>query len=136
MDEKLYLNKDAAKIAGCTERQAQSWADKGLITPVREATGGGSKRGYDYINLIELGLCNCLINGMVRGSIQLVKGIMSELRERGIIRRWAHDPASYFKEEWEQLGYNFKEPPTGDPKDSGNVNPKLTPCDNAILTPS
>lgn len=115
----LYLNKEAARIAGVTPRQLQSWSDKGLVIPRREAQGGGSKRGYDYINLIEVRICKVAINDMSQG-IQLVKQILSGLRqEDDALRRWAKDPKLYFKKEWERLDRVYKEHPLEDDKEAG-----------------
>lgn len=115
----LYLNKEAARIADVTPRQLQSWSDKGVVVPQREAQGGGSKRGYDYINLLEIRICKVLINDMSQG-IQLVKRILNGLREeQNALRRWAEDPKTYFTQEWERLGRVYKESPVEDDKEAG-----------------
>lgn len=96
MADPLRLNKPTAGIAGITPRQAQSWSDKGLVVPAREATGGGSKRGYDYNNFIELALCRELF-GMGL-SIQYVKRILGILREDNLLHEWIDDKEFFRKQ--------------------------------------
>ena len=117
MYQELFLNKKAAELAGVTPRQLQSWSDKGLILPKREAKGGGSKRGYDEINLYEIRLCKILIEDMNQG-IQLVKGIIGDLRKEDSLERWARDPREYFKEEWKKMGRVYQKTTFDDPKDA------------------
>lgn len=98
MDEQLYLNKDAAPIIGISPRTLQSWTDKGVVRPIREATGGGSKRGYSYLNLIEAGLSKRLIEKGL--GIQAVKRILTNIRESNLIARWIDDPKEFFRKQW------------------------------------
>lgn len=98
MHEGLYLNNEVAEITGITQRQAQSWSDKGLVIPAREARGGGSKRGYDYLNLIEFGLCRKLFE-MGLG-VQSVKAILGIIREEDLLTDWLGDPREFFRREW------------------------------------
>ena len=74
MQPQFYLNNQVAKIEGISPRQVLSLTDKGVVIPAREARGAGSKRGYDYINLIEFGICKRLFE-MGHG-IQSVKSIL------------------------------------------------------------
>lgn len=91
-----YLNKDSAVIGGITPGQVQNWSNKGLVIPAREATGGGSKRGYDYCNLIELALCRELF-GMGL-SIQYVKRILRVLRDFNLLHEWIDDKEFFRKQ--------------------------------------
>jgi len=52
------------RLHGVTARQILDLAEKGLVRPVRETTGAGSPRLYDFENIFEI--CICL---MVRGRI-------------------------------------------------------------------
>lgn len=116
MNKSLYLNKDASKIARVTPRQCLGWSDKGLIIPAVEASGAGTKRLYDYVNLIELGVAKGLFN--LGQGIQSVKGILQNLRDTGALAKWARDPVKFFREEWEMMGRAYREPPTDNPKEA------------------
>ena len=94
MNRKLCLNNEVSEIVKITPRQVQSWTDKGLVKPFREASGGGSKRGYDYINKIELYICKTLLNN--GQGIQSVKTILNSLREKDMLRQWIESPSVYF----------------------------------------
>jgi len=118
MKNGLYLNHEVARITGSTPRQVQSWADKGVVVPKEEAGGLGSKRGYGYVNLVETRICKVLVVDLSQG-IQLVKRILSDLREENALRRWAHDPKEYFRREWEKLGRVYKEAPVEGDKEAG-----------------
>lgn len=96
MADTLHLNKPTAGIAGITPRQVQSWSDKGLVLAFREATGGGSKRGYDYCNLIEFALCRELF-GMGL-SVQYVKRILGVLRDFNLLHEWIDDKEFFRKQ--------------------------------------
>jgi len=62
---RLYSAGDIVKkLRGVTARQILDIAEKGLVTPVRETTGAGSPRLYDFQNIFEI--CLCLA---VRGKI-------------------------------------------------------------------
>lgn len=94
MEKELYLNNEVSSIVGITPRQVQSWTDKGVVKPFKEAAGGGSKRGYDDINCIELKLCDTfLANGQ---GIQSVKTILKSIRENDLLRQWIENPSVYF----------------------------------------
>lgn len=89
----LLLNNQAAKATGLTPRQVQSWTDKGLIKPKREASGGGSKRGYDFLNLVELSICKKLFDS--GHGIQAVKAYISATRDHNTLANWINDPKEY-----------------------------------------
>ncbi|MDY6989221.1 MAG: MerR family transcriptional regulator [Thermodesulfobacteriota bacterium] len=98
MKERLYLNKDAASIAGISPRALQSWSDKGVIRPAREASGGGTKRGYDYLNLIEASLAQRLLWWGL--GIQSVKGILGDIRDKNLLAEWLENTEEFFRKQW------------------------------------
>jgi len=82
MSEQVYLNKQVSEIVGITQRQVLSWTEKGLVVPFSESMGTGTKRGYDYQNLLEFGLCEELFK---RGhGFRLVKRVMIHLKTKKI----------------------------------------------------
>lgn len=98
MKQELYLNKQVSKIIRITPRQVQHWTDKGLITPAKEASRGGTKRGYNYLNLIEFGLAKSLYD---KGQgIQSIKKILWIVRDERVIEDWVDDHKAYFKKVW------------------------------------
>jgi len=98
MKQELYLNKQVSKIIKITPRQVQHWTDKGLITPAKEASRGGTKRGYNYLNLIEFGLAKSLYD---KGQgIQSIKRILWIVKDRRVIEDWVDDHLTYFRNMW------------------------------------
>jgi len=112
MQKQFYLNNQVATIEGMTSRQILSLTDKGVVTPAKEARGAGSKRGYDYINLIEFGICKRLFE-MGHG-IQSVKSILSDLREQRLIKEWVIDEKKLFKRYYQMAGGVFTMLPSKD----------------------
>jgi DNA-binding transcriptional MerR regulator len=94
--ETLYLNKEVAEIVGVTKRQVLSWTEKGLVIPAKESPGAGTKRGYDYINLLEFGLCKTLFK--IGLGFRAVKKFLEDLRNDGTIKDWANDWRSYYRQ--------------------------------------
>jgi len=115
MNKAFYLNKEVAQIIGVTQRQVLAWTEKGLIEPHVEATGGGSKRGYDYINLIEFGICRNLFE-MGQG-IQSVKTILKDIRNYNLLFRWVQDYKKFFNEQWKAGPLGLSLPASNDPED-------------------
>ncbi len=75
-------------------RRIVNFTDKGLVIPVVDASGAGSKREYNYLNLLEFGLIEYLFDiGM---QIQMVKKIVVHLREDGDFEKWATNFDDYF----------------------------------------
>ena len=62
------------KLHGVTTRQILDLAEKGFIIPVRETTGAGSARLYDFQNIFEI--CICLA---IRGRIPARTSTQEEL---------------------------------------------------------
>lgn len=96
MENGIFLNKQVTEIVGITPRQVLSWSEKGLIIPFKESLGAGSKRGYDYINLLEFGFCAKLF--ILGFGFRAVRKIISDLRNRGLIKDWASDFTNYHRE--------------------------------------
>lgn len=94
MDSRIFLNNDVARITGVNARQVLSWTEKGLIVPFRETTGAGAKRGYDYVNLLEVCLCKKLF--YIGMSFQRIKIILNNLRKSGTMNEWAQDFNNYY----------------------------------------
>jgi DNA-binding transcriptional MerR regulator len=97
----VYINRDVAKITDSTGRQILSWTDKGVVIPAFEASGAGTKRQYDYYNLIEFGICKALFE-MGQG-IQSVKIILKDLRATKDLALWIEDSKAYFRDFWGRL---------------------------------
>lgn len=82
-DERLYSNIEVSRIAEVTPRQVIYWTERGLISPTRETTGAGIKRGYDYINLIEICLCKRLLNmGLNVHTVKKIIEILTKIQGR------------------------------------------------------
>jgi DNA-binding transcriptional MerR regulator len=96
MDDKVFLNNDVSKIVNITPRQVLSWTDKGLVVPFREAAGAGSRRQYNYLNLLEFSLCDVLF--LKGNGIQKIKNVLNHLRAGRVIERWALNFKEYFIE--------------------------------------
>ena len=94
MKNKLFHNSDVRKILGMPMRRIVNITDKGLVIPVIDASGAGSKREYSYINLLEFGLIENLFDMGL--PIQLIKKIVMALREDDDFKEWAEDFDSYF----------------------------------------
>jgi len=93
---RLFLNSEVSDVVGITKRQTLSWSEKGLVRAFEESTGVGTKRQYDYINLLEFSLCKSLFSlGM---GFRIVKRIINQLSDQGDIRAWAEDFRGYFKQ--------------------------------------
>ena len=96
MKNGIFLNKQVSEIVGITPRQVLSWSEKGLILAFKESMGAGTKRGYDYINLLEFGLCAKLF--ILGFGFRAVRKIINDLRNRGLIKDWACDFTNYYRE--------------------------------------
>lgn len=80
---KYYTTRHLRENLGIPDRQAIDLSVRGVIIPVKDAHGAGSKRVYDYVNLLEFVLARDLL-GIGLG-IHKVKEIMWLLREA---RQW------------------------------------------------
>lgn len=93
-----FLNKQVSELVGITQRQALSWTDKGLVIPYEKSMRSGIKRKYDYVNLLEFGLCNRLLEDGF--GISLTKKIMDDSRALGKFRLWSEDYKAYYIKYW------------------------------------
>jgi len=100
VDNRTYLNKQVSEIVGITPRQVLSWSEKGLIVSFQESAGVGTKRNYDYINLLEFGLCKKLL--FLGIGFRALKKMLNELRNTRSIREWANDFPKYYRETYER----------------------------------
>lgn len=87
METRIFSNNEAAKITGTTPRQVLSWTERGMIIPYIETSGTGTKRGYNYTNLLEIILCKILIKRHF--NFQKIKDIFLWLRTSGNLEDWA-----------------------------------------------
>ena len=94
MKDELRSAKDVTTIAGVSLRQVLNWAEKGLIKPKKPAKKAGTRRGYDYLNLLEFGLARYLLD-IIGVQFYTAKTILEELREDGEIHFWAANYAKY-----------------------------------------
>lgn len=75
-----YSSKRTAEIVGVTYRQLDYWTRTDLIKPALVvATGSGSRRRYDYRNLLELKAIKTLLDAGIR--LELVREVFSYLSE-------------------------------------------------------
>lgn len=93
MTERLYTSSEVREILDISQRKMTHFAEKGLIIPVEDAKGAGSKRLYNYVNLLEFALCQILFDMEI--GIHLVKKFVSDLRGDKEINRWASKAAGY-----------------------------------------
>jgi len=100
MEDRTFLNKQVSEIVGITQRQVLSWTEKGLIIPIKESTGAGTKRGYNYTNLLEFGLCKKLFSLGI--GFRAVKKMINDLRNINLIRDWANDFEKYYMNIFEE----------------------------------
>jgi hypothetical protein len=125
MKNDTFRSNDVVKILGTPQRRVVNAVDKGLVVPKVGASGAGSKREYDYVNLLEFGLVEALFDlGQV---LHQVKRIVTELREAGDFREWAEDWDGYFSKQAKRLldWYNQQKHQSSRPLyalDSGDLN--------------
>jgi hypothetical protein len=94
--DKTYSSSEIQRIAKITKMQAIHWTQTGVITPLQDAQGRGSRRVYSWGNLIEMMICRELNRYKV---------------ERGIMANIIHafnKPSSEFKNYWDYLKNNPK----------------------------
>jgi len=62
-DNRIYTLKDVREVYRFLSiRSLQTWVKRGVIIPVQPASGRGSIVGFEYLNLIEIGLVMQLVN--------------------------------------------------------------------------
>jgi len=67
--DKTFSSSEIQKIAKITKMQAIHWTQTGIITPLEDARGRGSRRLYSWKNLIEIMICRELNSLSVERSI-------------------------------------------------------------------
>ena len=75
-----YNSKRTAEIVGITYRQLDYWTRTDLVKPaLGAATGSGSRRRYDYRNLLELAAVKSLLDAGIR--LELVREVFTYLTQ-------------------------------------------------------
>jgi DNA-binding transcriptional MerR regulator len=75
-----YSGPQVCRLVGITYRQLDYWARTGLLTPsLQSAKGSGSKRRYDYTDVLELKVIKSLLDAGV--SLQRARRAVDCLRE-------------------------------------------------------
>jgi DNA-binding transcriptional MerR regulator len=75
-----YSGPQVCRLVGITYRQLDYWARTGLLTPtLAKAKGSGSKRRYDYTDVLELKVIKSLLDAGV--SLQRARRAVDCLRE-------------------------------------------------------
>jgi DNA-binding transcriptional MerR regulator len=78
--EQGYSGPQVCRLVGITYRQLDYWARTGLLTPtLATAKGSGSKRRYDYTDVLELKVVKSLLDAGV--SLQRARRAVDCLRE-------------------------------------------------------
>jgi len=78
--EQGYSGPQVCRLVGITYRQLDYWARTGLLTPtLATAKGSGSKRRYDYTDVLELKVIKSLLDAGV--SLQRARRAVDCLRE-------------------------------------------------------
>lgn len=96
MENQNYLNKQVSEITGLTGRQVLSWSEKGLIVAFKESTGVGTKRFYNYLNLLEFGLCKVLFSMGI--GFRAVKKMIGDLRKTDVLRNWSENFQEFYED--------------------------------------
>jgi hypothetical protein len=94
--EKTYSSSEIQRIAKITKMQAIHWTQTGVITPLQDAQGRGSRRVYSWGNLIEMMICRELNRYNVERS--LMTAIIDDINR----------PYHGFKTYWDYLKQNPK----------------------------
>lgn len=80
MDTESFTGKQAITIVGITYRQLDHWARTSLIRPsVKDAAGSGSRRAYNYRDLLELKVVKKLIDSGIR--LESVRDVFHYMRD-------------------------------------------------------
>ncbi len=78
--ETAFTGKQAADVVGITYRQLDYWARTDLVRPsLADAAGSGSRRHYNYRNLLELRMIKSLLDAGIR--LESVREVFRYLRE-------------------------------------------------------
>jgi len=96
MKKKLYTTSDITRDLKISLRKIINWVGRGLVVPVVDASGAGSRRQYSYANLLEFGLVENLFD--IGLGIHLIKRMLKDLRKDDNLDAWAEDWDSYWLE--------------------------------------
>lgn len=96
LTDTTYSSSEIQRIAKITKMQAIHWTQTGVITPLQDAQGRGSRRVYSWENLIEMMICRELNRYNVERS--LMKDIINDINR----------PYHGFKSYWDYLKQNPK----------------------------
>ena len=107
MKKKLYTSSDITRDLKISLRKIINWVERGLVVPVVDASGAGSRRQYSYINLLEFGLIENLFD--IGLSIHLIKRILKDLRRDDNLDAWAENFDDFFKKAAKKLIYWAKD---------------------------
>lgn len=78
--ETAFTGKQAADIVGISYRQLDYWARTELVRPsLAEAAGSGTRRHYNYRNLLELRMVKSLLDAGIR--LESVREVFNYLRQ-------------------------------------------------------
>lgn len=79
MAKQSFSGSQAAQIAGITYRQLDYWARTNLIRPsLSDAKGSGTRRGYEYRDLLELKVIKQLLDAGIK--LESVREVFNYLR--------------------------------------------------------
>ena len=79
MAKQSFSGSQAAQIAGITYRQLDYWARTNLIRPsLSDAKGSGSRRSYEYRDLLELKVIKQLLDACIK--LESVREVFNYLR--------------------------------------------------------
>lgn len=80
MKQEFFSSKEAASLAGCTQRQLQYWREKGIVVPTVDATGTGRSIYYSPSEVVELTVMGyCLRSGV---NFEIAAGVLKLLKAR------------------------------------------------------
>lgn len=95
MEDRIFISSQVANIIGITSRKVLSWTEKGAVIPYKESMGTGIRREYNYVNLLEFGLCKTLFS--IGVGFRSVKLMVNGLRSDSVIRDWSNDFQNYYQ---------------------------------------
>jgi len=95
IEDRTFLSGQVADIVRISGRQVISWTEKGVIEPHKDSTGTGVRREYDYVNLLEFGLCKALFS--MGFSFRTLKVMIAKLKGNSTIRSWVEDFQAYYR---------------------------------------
>jgi DNA-binding transcriptional MerR regulator len=86
---------EVINIFKISERQLIHWCERGLVHPVVDARGPGSRRAYDYFSLLEIGLVKALVDSGVK--FQEINQIIKEFYDKSGFEKWFDNFDEFYK---------------------------------------